>query len=131
MRIAAALVVVGLIACKDKPKVQMIASSCPSFAACSAECDQEIVVACDRAAPIAPDATTRLAVYRKAYEMWARTCEFGMPEACLNATHASLRSRGSDPLKMSRAEIAADKEACEYFEIFARANGQSLPSACP
>ena len=127
----AALLLVCLVACNDKPKVQLVASSCADFASCSAECDRHIVVACDRGSMKAPDAQSKMTINRKGYEMWARTCDFGMPEACLNATYSSLRSRGQEPLSMSRPQIIADKEACEYFEIYSRASGTPLAGKCP
>ena len=124
------LLVLGLVACKSKPSVELVASSCADAASCTAECDRGVVVACDRLVPLTPDPTARQAVYRKAYDRWSQVCDLGAPEACLAAARSSLASHGGDP-NASITVLAQDREACEYIEIYARAQGTPLPQPCP
>jgi len=125
-----ALVLCLVAACKSKPKVELVASSCADVAACTAECDRGVVVACDRLVPLTPDPTARQAVYRKAYALWSQTCDLGAPEACMAAAKSSVASRGGDP-DAAMSTLAADAEACEYVEIWGRANGTPLSQPCP
>jgi hypothetical protein len=122
--------VLCLLACKSKPNVELVASSCAEVATCTAECDRGVVVACDRLVALTPDPTARQAAYRKAYERWSQVCDFGAPEACLSAAKSSIASRGGDP-NASTAVMAQDKEACEYLEIWGRAGGNPLSQPCP
>jgi hypothetical protein len=124
------LVLCLLVACKSKPKVELAASSCPDAASCAAECDRGVVVACDRLVPLTPDPTARQAVYRKGYELWSQLCDFGAPEACMAAAKTSVASRGGDP-NQPLEQMARDKEACEYLEIWGRGVGTPLKQPCP
>lgn len=119
-----------LVACKSKPSVELRASSCADVASCTAECDRGVVVACDREAQLTPDPTARLAVYRKAYDRWSQVCDFGAPEACLSAARTSLASHGGAP-NATIDVLAKDREACEYIEIYMRAQGTPLRQPCP
>ncbi len=121
-------VVVLLIGCKSKPSVELVASSCADVASCTAECDRGVVVACDRLVPLTPDPTARQAVYRKAYDRWSQVCDLGNPEACQFAARTSLASRGGD-YNASLEVMKADKEACEYIEIWGRSQGVEV--TCP
>jgi hypothetical protein len=122
--------VVCLVACKSRPSVELVASSCADVAACTTECDRGVVVACDRLVALTPEPTARQAVYRKAYERWSQVCDLGAPEACLSAAKSSIASRGGDP-NASTALMAQDKEACEYLEIWGRGTGNALSQPCP
>ncbi len=125
-----ALVMCLLAGCKSKPAVELVASSCADVAACTAECDRGVVVACDRLVGLTPDPTARQAVYRKAYDRWSQVCDLGTPEACLSAAKSSVASRGGDP-NAPVLTLAADPEACEYVEIWGRSNGTPLTQPCP
>lgn len=124
------LLVACLIACKSKAPVELVGSSCADVASCTAECDRGVVVACDRLVPLTPDPTARQAVYRKAYDRWSQVCDFGAPEACMSAARSSLASHGGDP-NAGIEVLAADREACEYIEIWGRATGNPLKQPCP
>ncbi len=119
-----------VLACKSKPTVELSGSACAEVASCTAECDRGVVVACDRLVPLTPDPTARLAVYRTAYERWSQVCDFGAPEACLSAARTSLASRGGAP-NATIDVLARDPEACEYIEIYMRAQGTPLRQPCP
>lgn len=129
-RLAVVLVLVVLAACKSKPKVELVGSACADVASCTAECDRGVVVACDRLVPLTPDPTARQAVYRKAYERWSQVCDLGAPEACMSAAQSSYASHGGTPTT-DRDTLARDPEACEYIEIWARAQGTPLLQPCP
>ena len=124
------LLVVALVACKSKPHVELVASSCPDAASCTAECDRGVVVACDRLIAVTTAPTARPAAYRKAYDRWSQVCDFGLPEACMSAARSSLASHGGDP-NATVVVLAADPEACEYIEIWGRATGNPIKQACP
>ena len=70
-----------------------------------------------------------MALFRKGYEMWARICDFGAPDSCMNGAIDSMRSRGRD--NPTIAEMAHDKEACDVLEVWARGKGQPLMEPCP
>jgi hypothetical protein len=124
------LLLLCLIACKSKPSVELVASSCADAASCTAECDRGVVVACDRLVSFTPDPAARQAVYRKAYERWSQVCDFGAPEACLSAARTSFASHGGAP-NAGVDVLARDHEACEYVEIYMRAQGSPLLQPCP
>jgi len=124
------LFVLLLVGCKSRPSVELVGSSCAEVASCTAECDRGVVVACDRLVPLTPDPTARQAVYRKAYERWSQICDLGAPDACLSAARTSLASHGGAP-NANTDVLSRDPEACEYIEIYMRAQGTPLRQPCP
>ncbi|MEO8699601.1 MAG: hypothetical protein ABI867_06135 [Kofleriaceae bacterium] len=125
------VVVVVLVGCSKGPVVQLVTSTCADLASCTAECDRGVVVACDRGGPLQPDPTERLALYKRAYNLWGDACNFGNPEACMSAATDLIRSRGVDPATMPLEALIRDPEACQYVEVWANGTGRPLATPCP
>lgn len=126
MRIAIAAVL--LAACGGK-KVQLVGSSCADPAACRAECETGIVVACDRGAQQSRDPAERVELSRKGHELWSAICEFGNPEACTSGATDRMRSLGVD--NPTTKDMLTDHEACELLATAMAGRGDRLQQPCP
>lgn len=127
MRLVLVLVLLSS-ACGGK-KVKYTTSSCGDVASCTTECDDGVVVACDRGGTVSKDAVEQQALFRKAYELWLEACDFGNPEACMNGAVDSMRSHGTP--NPTFPQLAADHEACQLYEVAMRGKGTPLSAPCP
>jgi hypothetical protein len=121
------MIVVLLAGCGKK--VELVGSSCADPAACLAECDSGIVVACDRGSQQSTDPAQRTELLRKGHELWSIACNIGNPEACKAGATDRMRELGvANP---TWNDFATDHDACELYVTALAATGDAPHQPCP